>query len=159
MKGNSASGGGEPRRGKTANRTRYRVLSVVELTAIVIATFVVIMPIQDYALKEFKEWPRHPLPETLTAFRNKQQEESHFRTTIAGPFVTLAALLGLPSVAIASEVKELARPSTIAKSSPLIYAFSMSIFPQKSAPQKSAQFCICCMCCMRVSAGAGRLSF
>jgi hypothetical protein len=79
-----------------ANRTRYRVLSIVEISAIVVATFVLIVPIQDYALREFKEWHRHPSPETLGAFRNKQHEESHLRMTIAAPLVTLAVLLAFP---------------------------------------------------------------
>ena len=79
-----------------ANRTWYRVLSIVEISAILIATFVLIVPIQDYTLSEFKKWYSHPSPETLMAFRNKQQEESHLRMTIAAPFVTLAVLLVFP---------------------------------------------------------------
>ena len=79
-----------------ASRTWYRILSIVEISAIVIATFVVIVPIQDYALREFKEWLSHPSPETLAAFHNKQQEESQVSTTIAAPFVTLAVLLAFP---------------------------------------------------------------
>jgi len=54
------------------------------------------VPIQDYALMEFKAWVSHPSPEAFTAFRNKQQEESRLRMTIAAPFVTLAILLALP---------------------------------------------------------------
>jgi len=96
MEGNSAYIAAEPRRSKITNRIWYRVLWVVEIIAIVIATFVVIVPIQDYALREFKEWLSHPLPEAFTAFRNKQQEESCLRMTIAAPFVTLAILLALP---------------------------------------------------------------
>jgi len=96
MKGNSASIGAEPHGSKITNRTWYRVLWVVEIIAIVIATFVVTVPIQDYALREFKAWVSHPSPEAFTAFRNKQQEESRLRMTIAAPFVTLAILLALP---------------------------------------------------------------
>jgi len=36
-------------------------LWVVEIIAIVIATFVVTVPIQDYALREFKEWLSCPI--------------------------------------------------------------------------------------------------
>jgi hypothetical protein len=78
------------------NRTWYRVLWVVELTLIAIVALLLILPIQDYALREFKEWYSHPSPETLTAFRNKQQEESRLRITIAVPFVTLAVVLAFP---------------------------------------------------------------
>jgi hypothetical protein len=78
------------------NRTWYRVLWVVEGTLIAIVALLLILPIQDYALREFKEWLRHPSPETLTAFRTKQQEEFHVRLTIAVPFITLAGLLALP---------------------------------------------------------------
>jgi hypothetical protein len=92
MMGNEKSVGAEPKTSKRVNRSWYRVLSVVEIAAILIATFVLIIPIQDYALREFKAWLDHPSPETLTAFRNKQQEESHLRTTIAAPFVALAVL-------------------------------------------------------------------
>ncbi len=42
----------------------------------------------------------------------------------------------------------------IAKFSRPLYTQSMSIFPQKNA-----QLCIFCRCCMRVSSGAGRLTF
>jgi hypothetical protein len=96
MKGNSKFVGAEPRRSKIANRNWYRVLSVVEISAIVIATFVLIVPIQDYALSEFKKWYSHPSPETLMAFRSKQHEESPLRMTIAAPFVALAVLLAFP---------------------------------------------------------------
>src|SRR5207244_9762694 len=96
MKGNSASIGAEPLGSKITSRTWYRILWVVEIIAIVIATFVVTVPIQDYALREFKEWLSRPSPEALSAFRNKQQEESRLRMTIAAPFVTLAILLALP---------------------------------------------------------------
>ena len=96
MKGNSASIGAEPLGSKITSRTWYRILWVVEIIAIVIATFVVTVPIQDYALREFKEWLGRPSPEALSAFRNKQQEESRLRMIIAAPFVTLAILLALP---------------------------------------------------------------
>jgi hypothetical protein len=96
MRGNGTSVGAEPRRSKIADRTWYRLLSVVEISAIVIATFALTVPIQDYALSEFKKWYSHPSPETLMAFRNKQQEESHLRMTVAVPFVTLAVLLAFP---------------------------------------------------------------
>jgi hypothetical protein len=103
-----------------ASRTWYRILSIVEISAIVIATFVLIVPIQDYALREFKEWLSHPSPETLTAFHNKQQEESQVSIDHRGPFRYPGSSVGLSSVPIASEVKKLARPSTIAKSPPLM---------------------------------------
>jgi hypothetical protein len=96
MKGNIAFVGAKSRRSKIANRNWYPVLSVVEILAIVIATFVLIVPIQDYALSEFKKWYSHPSPETLMAFRNKQREESHLRMTIAASFVALAVLLAFP---------------------------------------------------------------
>jgi len=96
MKGNGASVIAEAKSSKWMDRVWYRILAVVEISAILIATFVLTVPIQDYALREFKEWYSHPSPETLTAFRNKQQEESRLRMTIAVPFVTLAVLLAFP---------------------------------------------------------------
>jgi hypothetical protein len=68
-------------------------LWVVEVTLMAIVVLLLILPIQDYALREFKEWLSHPSPETLAAFRTKQQEELHVRLTTAVPFITLAGLV------------------------------------------------------------------
>jgi hypothetical protein len=69
---------------------------VVEIIAILIVIFVLLVPIQDYALREFKEWRSHPSPETLAAFRNKQREEPRFRLIVSAPFVGLSVLLAFP---------------------------------------------------------------
>jgi hypothetical protein len=37
------------------------------------------LPIQDYALSEFKDWQRNPSPQTLKAFQDKRQREVHLR--------------------------------------------------------------------------------
>jgi len=74
MKGNSASIGAEPLGSKITSRTWYRILWVVEIIAIVIATFVVTVPIQDYALREFKEWLSRPSPKHCRHFATNNKK-------------------------------------------------------------------------------------
>jgi len=87
-------------------RIWYRVLWIFEIIAILVVAFVLTMPIQDYALREFKEWHRHPSPETLRAFREKQRKESQLRLTIAAPFGTAALLLAFPLVWLRSRPRK-----------------------------------------------------
>jgi len=42
-----------------------------------------ILPIQDFALREFGEWHRNPSERTLKAFQQKQAEEFYVRLAIA----------------------------------------------------------------------------
>jgi hypothetical protein len=54
---------------------------------------ILVLPIQDYALREFKDWQRNPSRRTLKAFEDKRQDELRLRTTIAVPFIAFAGLL------------------------------------------------------------------
>lgn len=85
------------------SRTWYRVFWVFEVLAILVVGFVLTIPIQDYALREFKEWYSHPSPETLKAFQEKRQEEFRLRLTIAAPFGAAALLLAFPLVKFRSK--------------------------------------------------------
>ena len=91
----------------------YRVLWVCEVVSIVIFAFVLTVPVQDYAMREFKEWYRNPSPDTLKAFRLKQEEESHLRLVTAAPFRYCSTAAGLPVVPTppeAERVKMIHRP-------------------------------------------------
>jgi hypothetical protein len=64
--------------------------------AVIAVAFLLTIPLQDYAMREFKEWQRHPSIETERAFRDKQREEPLLRLTIAAPFAATALLLVIP---------------------------------------------------------------
>jgi membrane protein YdbS with pleckstrin-like domain len=78
------------------NRISYSVLTVAEVLAIMVIALLLILPIQDYALREFKEYLRNPSSETSAAFRQKQQEEPLLRLAIVAPFAAAALLIGIP---------------------------------------------------------------
>jgi len=64
-------------------------------------------------MREFKEWYRNPSPDTLKAFRLKQEEESHLRLVTAAPFRYCSTAAGLPVVPTppeAERVKMIHRP-------------------------------------------------
>jgi hypothetical protein len=75
-------------------RGRYSILWILEVLALVAITLILVLPIQDYALSEFKAWQRNPSPQTLKAFQDKHQREFQLRMTVAVPLMALAALLG-----------------------------------------------------------------
>ena len=78
------------------NRTLYVVLWVFEVLAIVGMVLAIVLPIQDYALREFIEWQEHPSSETYKAFIEKQRQERAVRFIIAVPFAVTAVLLTGP---------------------------------------------------------------
>ncbi len=83
-------------RGLGVNRTLCVVLWVFELLAIIALVLVMVLPIQDYALREFIEWREHPSSETYKAFIEKQRQERAVRFMIAVPLVVTAVLLTGP---------------------------------------------------------------
>jgi hypothetical protein len=85
------------------NRIWYRVLWVFEIFVVLVVALVLTLPIQDYALREFKEWQRHPSPETMRAFQEKSHEESQIRMITATPFAVAAVLLAFPLVKFRSK--------------------------------------------------------
>jgi len=74
-------------------RGRYSVFWILELLTIAVLALILWLPIQDYALREFKDWQRNPSPKTLKALQDKRQDEVRLRLTAAVPFLALAALL------------------------------------------------------------------
>ena len=78
------------------SRTRYLMLWVFEVVAIVGLVLALTVPIQDYALREFFEWRQHPSPETYKAFLEKQRQERAVRFMVAVPFGVVAVLLTGP---------------------------------------------------------------
>jgi hypothetical protein len=81
---------------KPIRRDWYGIFWILEALTIVAITLILLLPIQDYALREFKDWQRNPSPQTLKAFQDKRQSEVRLRMTVAVPFVALAVLLALP---------------------------------------------------------------
>jgi len=67
------------------NRIWYGILWVFEVIAIAVVALLLLIPIQDYARREFSEWYLHPSAGTLRAFREKQSEEFRVRLSIAAP--------------------------------------------------------------------------
>jgi hypothetical protein len=57
------------------------VSDVVGLRVLAIVGFVLALAlqIQDYAVREYFQWEKHPSPETYTAFLEKQQQERAIR--------------------------------------------------------------------------------
>jgi hypothetical protein len=77
-------------------RSWYGIFWILELLTIGALALILVLPIQDYALREFKNWQRSPSPQTLKAFQDKRQDEVRLRMTMAVPFITLAVLLAFP---------------------------------------------------------------
>jgi hypothetical protein len=75
---------------------KYRALRFIEITLVVLLFLVLVLPIQDYAMREFKEYLRHPSPETFKPFQNKAEEEPRLRRAIAIPIATVALILAIP---------------------------------------------------------------
>lgn len=82
--------------GVGVNRTLYVVLWVFEVLAIIAIVVAMVLPIQDYALREFVEWREHPSPQTYKIFVEKQRQERAVRFVIAFPFLITAVLLTGP---------------------------------------------------------------
>ena len=78
------------------NRTFYRLLWVCEAVAIVGLVLALIVPIQDYALREYIAWRQHPSPETYQALLEKQRQGRAVRVWVAVPFGVAAILLTGP---------------------------------------------------------------
>jgi NADH:ubiquinone oxidoreductase subunit 5 (subunit L)/multisubunit Na+/H+ antiporter MnhA subunit len=75
---------------------KHQALWSVEIALVVLLALVLLVPIQDYAMREFKEYLRHPTPETLKAFQNKAIEESRLRHEIALPIAAVVLALAIP---------------------------------------------------------------
>jgi hypothetical protein len=75
---------------------KYRALWFLEVVLVVALFFVLFVPIQDYAMREFKAYLRDPSPQTLKAFEEKSQEESRLRQNIAIPLAIVALTLAVP---------------------------------------------------------------
>jgi hypothetical protein len=78
------------------NRVWYVVLWAFEIIAIVGLVLALTLPVQDYALKEYIAWQRHPSPETYAAFLQKRRQERAVGLIIAIPFGITALLLSGP---------------------------------------------------------------
>ena len=84
------------------NSMKYGALWFLEVMLVVALVLVLLVPVQDYAMREFKEYLRHPSPETLKAFQDKNQEEFRIRRNIAIPIAVVVAVLAIPIFRIRS---------------------------------------------------------
>jgi len=78
------------------NRALYVILWVLEIVAIMAIALVLVVPVQDYALREFIEWREHPSSETYKAFVERQKQERAVRFIIAVPLGITAIVLTVP---------------------------------------------------------------
>ena len=76
--------------------TKYRVLWLLEIVLAMLLLFVLIAPIQDYAVREYKEYLRQPSPEAPKAVQDKSQEESQSRRGIAIFLVAVGFSISIP---------------------------------------------------------------
>jgi hypothetical protein len=74
----------------------YRALWTLEIVVGVTLLLVLMVPTQDYAMREFREYLRHPSPQTLQAFYDKKQEEVRLREKIAVPIGLVTVALAIP---------------------------------------------------------------
>ena len=74
----------------------YRTLWFLEVLLVAALVLVLLVPIQDYAMKEYREYLRHPSPETLKAFRDKASEEPRVRYKVAIPIGATMLVLAIP---------------------------------------------------------------
>jgi hypothetical protein len=58
---------------------RYRALWSLELTFIALFFLVLVLPMQDFAMREYKEYMQNPSKEPRKAFEDKRQEELRVR--------------------------------------------------------------------------------
>ena len=75
---------------------KYRVLWFVEIVLVVLLALVLLVPVQDYAMREFKEYMQNPSPATLKTFQNKSAEESQLRLMIVIPLAAVVSTLTIP---------------------------------------------------------------
>ncbi len=75
---------------------KYRALWFLEVVLVVSLLFVLFVPTQDYAMREFKEYLRHPSAQTLRTFQEKSQEEFRLRRNIAIPLAVVVLTLAIP---------------------------------------------------------------
>jgi len=73
----------------------YRAFVFLEVVLIVIFLFALV-PIQDYAIREFREYMRNPSPQTRQAFLDKKREETRLHEKIAIPIACIAVVLMIP---------------------------------------------------------------
>lgn len=69
---------------------------LLEVVLVVAFFLLLAVPIQDYAMREFKEYVRHPSPQTLKAFGDKKQEETRLRQGMAVLIALVAVGVAIP---------------------------------------------------------------
>jgi hypothetical protein len=76
-------------------RARLDTLIIFDAICFVLAFLAFTVPIQDYALREYRVWLREHSPESWNAFQNKKKEEAEIRTVIGSIFAVTGVGLGL----------------------------------------------------------------
>jgi len=75
---------------------RHQVLWFIEIVLVALLFLVLVVPIQDYAMREYKEYLRYPSPATLKAFQDKAEEESRLRHEVAISIAAVVLILAIP---------------------------------------------------------------
>jgi hypothetical protein len=80
-------------RGKILNHMGALITLEVILIVLTVLTFV--LPIQDYALREYRDWSSSRSPEAWKAFQDKKEKEFEIRVGTGCFFALASAGLGL----------------------------------------------------------------
>jgi hypothetical protein len=92
--------GGELNRPRTQmkggeKRRRLFALVALEVVLILLTMITFILPVQDYGLREYKEWWSNRTPEAWKAFENKKEKEFEVHVAIGSAFGLSAMGLGV----------------------------------------------------------------
>ena len=80
-----------PKRGSL--RPGWALWTVQGVLVLTIALLLV-LPIQDHGLAQFKEWQDHPSADALRAFQDKKRQEWQIKLSLVVPLVIVVLLLG-----------------------------------------------------------------
>jgi hypothetical protein len=71
------------------------VLTTVDVTLLVLAALAFMVPVQDYALHEYRIWWSNRSTQNWKAFQDKKKEEADIRTEVGSLLALTGAGLGL----------------------------------------------------------------
>ena len=73
----------------------FGILITVDVILLVLAALAFMLPIQDYALHEYRIWLRNPSAQNWRAFQGKKKEEIEIRTEVGFLLALTGVGLGL----------------------------------------------------------------
>jgi hypothetical protein len=75
-------------------RKHLGMLIALEVVLIVLTALIFILPVQDYALREYKVWWSNRSPEAWKSFQGKKEKQFEVRITAGSVFALAATGLG-----------------------------------------------------------------